>query len=212
MKRILTLLAVAALALTTACTDRPAPAEPETTATVTETVTAEPTDALVSSEDVADLIARLLDAPTSTDVAVDNEAVVGLEEALTLSAEEHECQMVTDTVPKVAAYGAINVQEDNPETVTGLAAFGFATVTDAAAFVENLQTVLEECEAASYEVVPLTHHTDEAFEIRVESSDEQAASLVLLRNQHWVLANVSTPPADLALSLTLVDQLDEMLR
>ena len=129
-----------------------------------------------------------------------------------LSAEEHGCPIVADAVPQIAAFGLVNVQEDNPEALRGLAAFGFTTVDDAAAFTENLKTVLEQCEAANYEIVPLTHHTDEAFEIQIEASNEPAASVVVARNEYWVLTTVSTPPADLALSLTQVDQLDEMLR
>lgn len=210
MKRTLSILVVAALGLT-ACTDQPAPVEPEPTATVTETVTAEPTENLASAEEVAEIIARILEEPAPADIPVGEDAIANLEDAITLSADDHKCPIVADKVPEVAAYGAVSSPEDDSEAVTGLAAFGFNTGVDAAAFTENLQDVLEQCNAADYEIVPLTHHTDEALEIQVVA-EESAASLVVLRNEHWVLTSVSTPPADIALSLTLVDQLDEMLR
>lgn len=205
----MSLLAVALVSLT-ACTDQPAPVEPEATATVTETVTADPADKLASPERAARIIARILEAPA--DITTDDEAISGLEDVMRLSADDHNCPMVADAVPEVAALGTIEADEENPEALRGLTAFGFSTVADATAFTEHLQTVLQECEAANYEIVPLTHHTDEAIEIQVESSNEPAASMVLLRNEYWVLMSVSTPPADLALSLTQVDQLDEMLR
>ncbi|GAA4111661.1 hypothetical protein [Enteractinococcus coprophilus] len=211
MKRPLSLLAVALLSLT-ACTDQPAPVEPEATATVTETVTAEPTDNLASPDRAAATIEHILDSPPPAEMTTGEEAISGLENVVTLSDDEHSCPLVADPVPEVATLGMISADEDNPEAVRGLAAFGFNTVADATAFSEHFQTVLQECEAATYEIVPLTHHTDEAIEIQVETSDESAASLVVLRNEFWVLMAVSTPPADLALSLTQVDQLDEMLR
>lgn len=211
MKRTLSLLAVALLGFT-ACTDQPVPVEPEATATVTETVTAEPADNLPSPERVARMIARVLEDPAPAEIPIGDEAINGYQDAIMLSAEEHGCPIVADAVPQIAAFGLVNVQEDNPEALRGLAAFGFTTVDDAAAFTENLKTVLEQCEAANYEIVPLTHHTDEAFEIQIEASNEPAASVVVARNEYWVLTTVSTPPADLALSLTQVDQLDEMLR
>ncbi|OAV51817.1 hypothetical protein A6F49_01645 [Enteractinococcus helveticum] len=211
MKRTLSLLAVALLGLT-ACTDQPAPVEPETTATVTETVTADPAENLASPEQVASMIARVMEDPEPGEIPISDEAINGLQDAITLSAEEHNCPIVADAVPEVAAFGLANAQEDNPDAMRGLAAFGFTTVEDAAAFTENLKAVLEQCEAANYEIAPLTHHTDEAFEIQIESSNEPAASVVVARNEYWVLTAVSTPPADLALSLTQIDQLDEMLR
>lgn len=211
MKRTLSLLVVALLGLT-ACTDQPAPVEPEATATVTETVTAQPTNSLASSDRAARIIARILESPTPAEITTGEQAISGLEDAVTLSADDHHCPLVDDVAPEVATLGLISADEDNPEAARGLAAFGFNTVADATAFTEHLQTVLQECEAATYEIAPLTHHTDEAIEIQIQSSNEPAASLVVLRNEFWVLMAVSTPPADLALSLTQVDQLDEMLR
>ena len=211
MKRPLSLFVVALLGLT-ACTDQPAPVEPEATATVTETVTAEPADNLASPERVARMVARALGDPAPGETPMGDDAIAGLQDVVTLSDEDHDCPIIADAVPEVAAFGVANPPEDNPEAIQGLAAFGFTTVADAAEFTENLKAALEQCETANYEIVPLTHHTDEAIEIQVESSNEPAASVVLARNEHWVLTAVSNPPADLAMSLTQVDQLEEMLR
>ena len=211
MKRTLSLLAAALLGLT-ACTDQTAPAEPEATDTVTETMTANQAENLASPEQVATMIARVMEDPEADEMPISDEAINALQDAMTLSAEEHNCPMIADAAPQVAAFGQADTQDDNPEAMQGLAAFGFTTADDAAAFTSNLTAVLEQCQAANYEIAPLTHHTDEAFEIQIESSNEPAASVVVARSEYWVLTAVSTPPADLALSLTQVDQLDEMLR
>lgn len=211
MKRTPSILVAALLGLT-ACTDQPTPMEPEPTATVTETVTATPAEDLVPPERVAASIKNVLDGPTLEEIRVGDAAIAALEDHITLSDEEHGCTITGEVVPEVTAFGTIAGEEDEAATSRGLAALGFRTADDAAVYTDHLRTVLQECEAASYEIVPLTHHTDEAIEIQVESDDEPAASVVLLRNDYWVLVAVSTPPADVALSLTQVDQLDEMLR
>lgn len=211
MKRELTILAVAGVLLT-ACTDQPTPVEPEPTATVTETVTAEPTDALATPERVTRMIAQILEQPVAEKIPVGQAALVELERALTFSAEEHDCSITDEALPEVSAYGTVTLEDNDPETTRGLAALGFNTVPEAATFTDSLDTVLAQCQAATYEAAPLTHHTDEAIEIQMQSPKESTGSIVIIRNGNWVLLAVSTPPTDVALSLTQLDQLDEMLR
>ncbi len=53
-------------------------------------------------------------------------------------------------------------------------------------------------------------HPTENF--RLSQDEEAVTSVVLVRNANWVFVAASTPAADVALALTLVDQLDETLR
>lgn len=216
MNRIPIFVAIAALGLT-ACTDQPEPAEPTETATVTETVTATPSaEPLPSQERVARMIARILDHPSPGDLATGNHALEKFTDMLALSLEDPQADSCVTFAPgavaSVAVYGLNTPEEEDPEITSGLAAFAFDTVDEATDFTYALHESMTECDATEYVLEPLTHHTDEAFQLQREPEEDNAASVVIVRNEHWVLASVSTPPSDLALSLTLVDQLDEMLR
>ena len=83
---------------------------------------------------------------------------------------------------------------------------------EADAFTTELQDFVENCPVLKAEVEPLNHHTDDAFEVQIERDDDTASSVVISRDENTVLVASSTPPVDVALSLTLTDQLQEMLR
>lgn len=221
MKRAALILTVAALVLT-ACTDQPAAPEPRPTATVTETVTADPADALPSEEHIVGTIASILQEPDATELP---QGAAALEEfgtefsAATRDQTEEgtpECPGVFETQPEVAGYGtAESADEDSGEEqhqTSALTALGFASPSDAGALIEELKHFVESCANAGTEIEMLTHHTDEAFEIQVERSDDVMSSVVIVRNTNWVFAASSTPAAEVGLTLSLVDQLDEMLR
>lgn len=221
MKRSVTLLVVVALGLT-ACTDQPTPAPPSPS--VTETGSPAPSDTPVTEAQVAQHIANVLEHPAPETFPTNNAALTAFSNVL-LGYDEDEdpdddaqsCAALLATEPQVAVFGsappAEEANSDNTESEesSGLAAFSFASSEEALVFTEQLLDFVEQCDAAHYETDQLTHHT-EAVEITAEFSADHASSIVLLRNQHWVLAATSSPPADVALNLTLVDQLDEMLR
>lgn len=216
MKRTLALLVIAALGLT-ACTDQPVPAPPNPT-----TATSASTDTLASEDQVAQHIANVLEHPAPEQFPVDDAAlaafsdtVIGDTRDTNADDDDQSCPPLT-AQPEVAVFGSAPpvdeaTSEDAEEETSALAAFGFDSTEEAEDFTEQLLSVVSRCDIAHYEAEQLTHHT-EAVEITIEFSAEQTSSIVLLRNQHWVLAATSSPPADVALSLTLVDQLDEMLR
>lgn len=226
MKHAALILPFAALILT-ACTDQPTAPEPLPTATVTETVTADPADALPSEEHIVESIASILQHPDAT---IFPKGAAALEEfgtdfsAATRDDDEEdtpECSGVFETQPEVAGYGTANSADElsaDGETThadhesSGLVALGFASPTDAAALTEELKAFVETCADAGTEIEILTHHTDEAFEVQVEHSDDVTSSVVIVRNTDWVFAAWSTPATEVGLTLTQVDQLDEMLR
>lgn len=228
MKRRLLILLVAALGFT-ACTDQPVEPEPGPTATVTETVTADPADALPTEDELVDAIASVVEHPEPTQLpqgaaALDEFAAILSaavpeedEEVPAEAAEADQCSPVFETQPEVAGYG-IAVSEDDDERAddtaetTGLTALGFATPVDATDLTDQVQQFVDSCAEYGYELDTLTHHTDEAFEIRLTQPDEENTSVVLVRNTNWVYAVASTPATDVGLALTLIDQLDEMLR
>lgn len=226
MKRAALMLPFAALILT-ACTDQPTAPEPLPTATVTETVTADPADALPSEEHIVETIASILQQPDAT---VLPKGAAALEEfstafrAVTRDEEAEdtpECTGVFETQPEVAGYGTADSADETTDdedaatedhTTSGLAAMGFESPADAAALTEELKHFVETCAESGTEIDMLTHHTDEAFEVQVEHSDDVRSSVVIVRNTHWVFAASSTPASEVGLTLSLVDQLDEMLR
>ena len=220
MKRILGLLLLAAMTIT-ACTDQPVEAEPMPTTTVTETVTAEPGGGLPAEDEVVEAIGDILELSDTSHLS---QGAAALDELTSMfvpaeadsarTAEETaSCPAVFETQPEIAGYGATedNETEDQAET-TSLAALGFATPDEATELTDQIQGFIESCDAADYEIETLTHHTDEAFEIQLVDSEDATTSVVLVRNLNWVFAAASTPAGDVALALTLVDQLDETLR
>ena len=218
MKRVTLLLLVAALGFT-ACTDQPVEAEPTPTAAVTETVTADPSSALSSEDQVVAAIGNILEHPEPSQLPKGAAALDELSEVLRPAEPDNEaehndaCPAVFETQPEVAGYGMSEPQDDeDQEAVTRLAAVGFATPDEATELTEQVQQFVKSCTAADYELETLTHHTDEAFEVRLSQDEEAVTSVVLVRNANWVFVAASTPAADVALALTLVDQLDETLR
>lgn len=219
MKRTPFVLLVAALGLT-ACTDQPVESEPTPTATITETVTVDPSATLPSEDQVTDAIGTILE---HSDPAQLPQGAAALEELSGMlnppDAEdptdegEASCPAVFEVQPEVAGYGVAESEaaEDHDEK-TSLAALGFATPDEATELTDQIQQFVEACPTAQYELETLTHHTDEAFEIRQTETQEQTTSVMFVRNANWVYVTASTPAADVALALTLVDQLDETLR
>lgn len=213
MNRIAPLLIVAALGLT-ACTDQPAP-EPRPTATVEQTATSDAAEALPSEERIAEAIIKVLEAPDSAELSEGAAAVEEFETALSVDTAQQEddetaqeCTAAFEIQPEIAGYGEVAEQDH----ITSLAAFGFAAPAEAREVTEQLTQLVEACSDGGYELEALTHHTDEAFQIQVAQTEDEVSSVVIVRNTNWVFAVATTPGRDVGLALTLVDQLDEMLR
>ncbi|GAA4471575.1 hypothetical protein GCM10023190_00900 [Enteractinococcus fodinae] len=223
MKPAALLLLLAVLGLT-ACTDQPVEPEPAPTATVTETVTADPADQLPSEDELTDAIATVMGASDPAQLPQGAAALDELSAVLTAEGDEDDqsdgaqdtnsCPAAFETQPEIAGYGLAAAQDedtaDDQEETTGLAALGFESPERATALTDEIQDFAQTCEG--YEIQPLTHHTDEAFQIRVTPADEPSTSVVLVRNTTWVYAVASTPATDVGLALTLIDQLEETLR
>lgn len=210
MKRTPVVLVVAALALS-ACTDQPAPREPATSGGPSESHDSE---TVLTNAFIASSIAEILEHPAPDELPTASDAFEAFT-ALVLpdQGEQAECRSIAEIRPETAGFGQATADSD--ETVGAmqtLAAFGFHSVDTAETFTTELQDVVATCSALDATVEPLTHHTDEAFEIYVERSGDIAASLVFLRDEDTVFVASSIPPTDVALSLTLADQLQELLR
>lgn len=210
MKRTPALVLVAALALT-ACTDQPLPPEP--TASVSSSP--EAAETAMTDERLTANIAEVLEHPEPAELPTRDAAVEAFT-ALLLPEQADDgadCPPVTETSPETSGFGQVTEPNDEDEEESqSLGAFGFPSADEAEAFTTQLQDFVESCTVLESEIAPLTHHTDDAFEVQVERSDDTASSLVILRDENIVLVASSTPPADVALSLTLTDQLQEMLR
>lgn len=218
------LAAALALLVCSACTDQPAPVGPTPTVEAS-TEDAQP-DSLTDEAAMTSAIAQVLEHPDPNALLTGDEAVEML--AGFIASHEHnvsrdenqQCPPVTETQPETAALGSVAEQSQGTEDEDGgapasrddLGAFGFSSDDDAQAFTEELQSFVSQCSAGEYALEELTHHTDEAFEIQVNPEDETATSLVILRNDNAVFLAGATPPTDVALALTLADQLDETLR
>lgn len=210
MKRTLIMLLAAGLTLT-ACTEQPTAQEPALSSSSTPDVA----ETAITDEIVAANIAEILDHPTPEDLPTGAPAVEAFTALLLPEDDEDfvDCPPVTEVAPDVAGFGQVTIDNDDDAAATqALAAFGFPTEDEAATFTTQLHDFVQTCSALNSTVEPLTHHTDEAFEIQVARSDSTASSLVILRDETTVLMASSTPPSDIALSLTHADQLQEMLR
>lgn len=210
MKRIPGLVLAAVLTLT-ACTDQPLPAEPETNVATGPAASKTP----MTNDTIAASIAEILEQPDSDQLLVDRDALEALTDLLLPHDDKDaaECTTVTDPSPEVAAFGqATDANGDGAQDTQSLAAFGFTAEEQAADFTAQLQRFVQTCSALDSMVEPLTHHTHEAFEVQVDQAEESASFLVVLRDEDTVLVASSTPPSDVALSLTLADQLQGMLR
>ena len=213
-----------ALLVCTACTDQPSPVEPPPTVEAT-TEDAE-SEALTDEAAMTSAIAQVLEHPDPNALLTGDEAVetltgfIASDEHNTSSDDNQQCSTVTQTQPETAALGSVTDDstatddEDSGEPTArdDLGAFGFSSDDEAQAFTEELQSFMSQCSAGEVALEALTHHTDEAFEIQVNPEDETATSLVILRNDNAVFLVAATPPTDVALALTLTDQLDETLR
>lgn len=210
MKRTPVLLLAAALMLT-ACTDQPLPEQPETSVATGPATSPTP----VTDDSIAASIAEILEDPDSSDLSVGDDALKATT-ALFLADGNHdraECATMIESVPEVAAFGQVTNDNDaDAQDTQSLAGFGFSTKDQAADFTVQFQDFVRTCAASEPTVQPLTHHTDESFEVQVDGSNDTASSVVVLRDEDIVLMASSTPPSDVALSLTLADQLQEMLR
>lgn len=229
MKPAALILLFAVLGLT-ACTDQPVEPETTPTATVTETVTADPAEQLPSEAELAEAIATVTGTADPEELPQGAAALDELSAALTAGVgqddqtddaeDTDQCPAAFETQPEVAGYGLVVAQDEasqeaqedqeDPEETTGLAALGFTSPERATALTDEVQKFVESCEG--YEIESLTHHTDEAFQVLVLPDDEPSTSVVLVRNTTWVYAVASTPATDVGLALTLIDQLEETLR
>ncbi|MDN6150503.1 MAG: hypothetical protein L0I91_03620 [Yaniella sp.] len=210
MKRRNVLIFVAALALT-ACTDQPLPPE----ASVRASSSPEVSETAITDELVTANIAEVLEHPQPAELPTGDSA---LEAFTTLvlpkqAGDGSHCPRVPETAPEIAGFGQMTTpNDDDEEESQSLGVFGFPTVDEADAFTTELQDFVENCPVLKAEVEPLNHHTDDAFEVQIERDDDTASSVVISRDENTVLVASSTPPVDVALSLTLTDQLQEMLR
>lgn len=227
MKPPALILLIALLGLT-ACTDQPVEPEPTPTATVTDTVTADPAERLPTEAELAEAIAGVAGTSDPAELRQGTAALDELSAALNAgiaqgdqpeeTADSDQCPAAFETQPEVAGYGLVVAQDEataaedqeDPAETTGLAALGFESPEHATAFADEVQDFAASCEG--YEIQPLTHHTDEAFQVQVTPDDEPSTSIVLVRNTTWVYAVVATPTTDVGLALTLIDQLEETLR
>ncbi|WP_022869199.1 hypothetical protein [Yaniella halotolerans] len=210
MKRSFALMFVGALALT-ACTDQPVPPEP----TVSAPSSPETSETAMTPEVLTDNIAELMEHPKPEQIPTGDEALESFTAVLLpeQAADGSQCPPVTVTKPETSGFGQLSTRdEDDEEESQSLGAFEFPSADEAEAFTAELQNFIDECSALDSEIEPLNHHTDDAFELQIERDDDTASSMVILRDKNTVLVASSTPPADVALSLTLTDQLQEMLR
>lgn len=234
MTRHMSLLVVAALLLT-ACTDQPLPAEPSTTPTATATISPTASATPPPSHDrLARMVTSILEhedpdvLATGAEISQPLNAVLGVspehEPTATQDPDESpepQCSPLPTSDAEVAVYGEILAaeppHEDDPAEATpperrGLGAWRFTSGQDALAFTAQLRDTVENCYQAQAEVTVLTHHTDEAHQIKRPAGTDQLAQLVVVRDDQWVMLHFATPPTDVALSLTVIDQLTEMLR
>jgi len=220
MKRIVSLLGIAALSLT-ACTDQPVESDPDPTTTVTQTVTADPSETLPSEDQIIDVIAEVLERPDAAEMPQGSAALEELTTLLRMAVPDSEdeeatpqCPELFETLPEVVGYGITEPVDETEDTqeFTALGALGFASPKEATELTEEMQDFVESCTEDGYELNMLTHHTDEAFEIRIAQDDDDVTSVVVVRNAHWVFMAASAPASEVGLGLTLVDQLDAMLR
>ena len=204
------LVLVSALALT-ACTDQPLPPEP--TASVSNSP--EASETAMTDEVLTANIAEVLEHPEPADLLTGDAAAEAFT-ALLLSEPANdgvECPPVAENFPKNSGFGQVTDSNDEDEEESqSLGAFVFPSADEAEAFTPQLQDFVKGCTVLEAEIAPLTHHTEDAFEMQIERSDDTASSVVVLRDENIVLVSSSTPAADVALSLTLTDQLQEMLR
>lgn len=213
MKRPAVIL-FAAILLFPGCTDQPEPAQPTTPSTSSTPDTAE---TAVTDDTISATIAEILEHPAPSELPTGSEAMDSFTNLLLPDEDEDNggCLPVTETRPVAAGFGQVisdtDLDDDEDETES-LAAFGFDTNDQAENFTADLEDFAATCSVLRSEHEPLTHHTDESFEIQIERADDTETSLVVLRDEDMVLVASSTPPSDVALSLTLADQLQEMLR
>lgn len=211
MKRNLALLAAGAVVLT-ACTDQPLPSEP----TVSAPSSPEVTETAMTPERLTDNIAEVLEHPDPADISTGDAALEALTGILLQEQAEDvsDCSSVIEATPEIAGFGQLTTpnDDDDEDESQSLGAFEFSSLDEAEVFTTELQGVIDECSGLNAEVEPLNHHTDDAFEIQIERDEETGSSMVISRDTSTVLVASSTPPADVALSLTLTDQLQEMLR
>lgn len=210
MKLAPALVLVAALVLT-ACTDQPLPPEP--TASVSNSP--EASETAMTDEVLTANIAEVLEHPEPADLLTGDAAAEAFT-ALLLSEPANagvDCPPVAENIPKNSGFGQVTDSNDEDEEESqSLGAFVFPSADEAEAFTTQLQDFVKSCTVLEAEIAPLTHHTEDAFEMQIERSDDTASSVVVLRDENIVLVSSSTPAADVALSLTLTDQLQEMLR
>ncbi len=211
MKHIPSFALIMALILT-GCTDQPAPPQP--TASSTDNPTTSPT--ALTDEALAPNIAQVLQHPAPEDLPTGNAALEAFNQLLFSDETENDdgCPILVNHDPEVAGFGSVTADDSNENQNESLSAFEFNDNTEAKAFTTDIQELLKSCSVIDSEVQELTHHTDEAFEIDIDLPDDTDAStlLVIVRDGNMVVASSSTPPSDVALSLTLADQLNEMLR
>lgn len=228
MKRTPFLILAAAVGLS-ACADQPAEPE-EPTATVTETVTPERTDVIPTNQTITAAIGELQAGTDPEQLPTGDNAVERFTNLLVPEDAdvEESCREPVETSPSTAGFGPETETVDDDLETQALAAFGFAAEDTAESFTDDLQGFVQDCQSLSatdddadepgegptrhFTLESLTHHTDEAFEIQVDGPEDYLGSLVVLRDDHIVLAVSSTPPNEVSLSLTLADQLDQMLR
>lgn len=210
MKRVPALLCIAALGLTS-CTDQPVPSEP--TATVSSSP--EASDTALTDELLAANIAEVLADSQPDDVVTGGAALEAIIATLLPAhdVDDSACLSMIETIPEVAGFARGTAPNETEEDeAQSLGALGFSTADDAEAFTTQLDDFVKACPDLEAELEPLNHHTDDAFEVKIDRTDDTVSSVVLLRDDDIVLVASSTPPADVALSLTLADQLQEMLR
>src|SRR5699024_2601177 len=122
------------------------------------------------------------------------------------------CPRVPETAPEIAGFGQMTTpNDDDEEESQSLRVFGFPTVDEAQAVTTQLQDFMDNCPPLRAEVEPPNLHTVDAFEMQIERDVATASSVVISRDENTGLVAPSTPPVDVALPLTLTDQLQEML-
>ena len=211
MKKIPIFALILALILT-GCTDQPAPSQPR--ASSTDNPTTSPT--ALTDEALASNIAQVLQHPAPEDLPTGNDALKAFNQLFLPDETENDddCPVLANHDPEAAGFGSVTADDSEENQDESLSAFEFNDDTEAKAFTTDIEELLETCSAVDSETQNLTHHTDEAFEIDIERPDDSDAStlVVIVRDDNIVIASSSTTPSDVALSLTLTDQLNEMLR
>lgn len=216
------LFVIAALGLS-ACTDQPVPAEPAPSVTqpAQEPSPASTMDTMPSQERLERLVTSHLPDTDPQETVVGAEAI----EALVLSIEPRDAVEVDDieagqcpgtaTAQSEVAVHVTSTTQEDPAQTTALTAIGFTDQAAAEIFTGQLHDIATQCGDNIDHIATLTHHTDAAFEVRLETpedGEDGEASVVIVHSDRWVLAAGSDPAVDVALNLTLVDQLDELLR